>query len=58
MLTDAFSFNGEAFAVTLLLSRRAYRLLIEEFPSLLPYMHSHQNARFPYRFVGEARSDN
>ncbi len=54
--TDAFGFKGEAFSVLLLLSRRAYRLLIEEFPSLLPYTHPHQNARFPYRFVGEARS--
>lgn len=55
--TDAFGFTGAAFAVRLHLSTRAYRLLIEEFPTLRAFVQAQKHDRFPYRFVGEARNE-
>jgi proteasome accessory factor C len=55
--TDAFGFTGNAFTVSLRLSTRAYRLLIEEYPTLRPFTSPLSDAHFPYRFVGEVRSE-
>ena len=55
--SDAFGFSGEAFRVVLHLSLRAYRLLIEEFPTLRPYASTHEHPRFPYRFEGQVNSE-
>ncbi len=55
--TDAFGFSGEALTVQLNLSRRAYRLLIEEFPTLRPFTQPRKHAQYPYCFLGEVCSE-
>lgn len=55
--TDAFGFSGEALPVQLNLSRRAYRLLIEEFPTLRPFTQPRKHPQYPYCFMGEVRSE-
>lgn len=56
-LTDAFGFTGTAFTVVLHLSRRAYRLLIEEFPTLRPFTQAQKHAQYPFRFVGDINNE-
>ena len=55
--TDVFGFSGESLPVQLNLSSRAYHLLIEEYPILRPYTQTRKHPQFPYRFVGEVRSE-
>ncbi len=51
---DAFGMNGpELLPVTLLLTDRAYRLLLEEYPVLEPYLSRQPDS---YRFEGTVRS--
>lgn len=49
--TDIFGFtSNQHFIVKLDLKKRAYRLLIEEYPESRPFM-ADQDGEFPYRFV-------
>ena len=56
--TDIFGFPAEkSILVKLLLSTRAYQLLIEEFPDARPFTsHETDKSKRNYRFVYEARS--
>lgn len=54
---DAFGWSGpEPLLVTLHLSGRAYRLLLEERPLCRPFLELYDDEAFPYRFRGEVRS--
>jgi len=56
--TDIFGFTDKnSFLIKLQLSKRAYRLLIEEFPDAKPFITiDHAPTEKPHRFVYEARS--
>lgn len=54
---DAFGWSGpEPLLVTLHLSGRAYRLLLEERPLCRLFLEPRDDETFPYRFRGEVRS--
>lgn len=53
---DIFKMSGEPFTVKLLLSKRAYSLLVEEYPAAKPFILPIKNDDFPYRLVMEVRS--
>ncbi|HEY8402022.1 MAG TPA: transcriptional regulator [Cytophagaceae bacterium] len=56
--TDVFGFtSSDPFIVKLLLSQRAYRLLIEEFPEVRKFISpSKVDLNYPYQFIYEVRS--
>lgn len=56
--TDIFGFTSACpFIVKLHLTKRAHRLLIEEFPDAKMHISFHENHAMPYRFVCEIRDE-
>lgn len=53
---DIFKMSGEPFTVKLRLSKRAYSLLVEEYPAAKPFLLPIEDVDFPYRLVMEVRS--
>ncbi len=54
--TDVFKMSGEPFMVKLLLTKRAYSLLVEEYPGAKSCILPVKGDDFPYRLVMEVRS--
>ena len=53
---DLFNWSGpKKFFVSLSLTNRAYRLLIEDYPPARAYIDRRDEANFPYYFKGEVR---
>ncbi|MFQ5447930.1 MAG: helix-turn-helix transcriptional regulator, partial [Saprospiraceae bacterium] len=53
---DIFKMSGEPFTVKMLLSKRAYSLLTEEYPGSRAGVLPVEDEEFPYRFVMEMRA--
>lgn len=53
---DIFKMSGLPFTVKLRLSKRAYSLLVEEYPTAKPFLLPIKDVDLPYRMVMEVRS--